>query len=129
MPWSPSFEGARPDPRLNPYRQRAAYLLVGDQRFGHLFIGTDHLAPVTGGRLWWRTWGEPVEYIDGHVHLEPGDLEDFFISPDKVGDEVEAWAAGRFEYRGTAYDVVWLDDQESARVRDEVFRFDAPHLH
>jgi len=120
MPWSPSFENAPTDPRLDPYRGRAAVATRYGEPAGHLLVHTDFLAEQLGGRLWRRRWAKPVEFAEVHVFLD-GSLAIEQVLPADLDDRVAQWVAGTYFVAGTTYGLTWLDATESERVHREVF--------
>ncbi len=120
MPWSPSFENARPDPRLDPFRGRAAVATRYGEPAGHLLVHTDVLAEQRSGRLWWRRWAAPVEFAQVHVLLD-GTLTVEQVLPADIDARVVQWAAGTYNVAGTTYGLTWLDAAGSERVHREVF--------
>lgn len=124
MPWNPSFENARPDPRLDPYRGRAARLTLDDVAVGHVLVEGDHSAHQVGGHLWWRTWAEPVEFARVDTLLADGTYDDAWVIGEDLDRELDDWAAGRFRFAGTTYHLDWLDEAESAQVHRERFGHD-----
>ncbi|MET3962633.1 hypothetical protein ABIE44_002567 [Marmoricola sp. OAE513] len=122
MPWSPSFEGAVPDPRLDPYRGRAARLSRDGVASGHVLVETDYLADRLSGWLWWRRWQDPTEFPVVMTKLDDGSFDsDDWVRPERIDALLATWAAGRDEVQGTTYEITWLDQQESDRVHHEVF--------
>ncbi|MCW2787515.1 MAG: hypothetical protein JWP74_4032 [Marmoricola sp.] len=120
MPWSPSFEGAVPDPRLDPVRSRAARLELEGQPVGHLLVETDFMAAKSGGFAWWRRWSAPLEYAVVLTRLADGETRETWVANHDLGI-VAAWAADGYQDAGTTYAMVWLDEADSLRVHDEVF--------
>jgi hypothetical protein len=110
----------RPDPCLDSYRNRAAKVLDGDAVVMTLYARSDFIATRTGGRLWWRRYGEPAELL---MLIGSGDGTDLHLDDWLVGDELtdalSQWALGLFRFRGHEFRLLWLDDDQSAAVRDE----------
>ena len=121
MSWKPSFEHARPDPRLDLYRGRAGRLSRDGVEAGHVLVEADYLAPQIGGHLWWRRWGPPAEFAKVDTLLADGTYDDAWVIGDDLDPELDDWGAGRFRFGGTTYELTWLDDAASARVHHEVF--------
>lgn len=122
MPWSPSFENAVPDPRLDAVRNRAARLEHAGETAGHVLVETDFMADQLGGLLWWRRWAAPREFAV--VLTRIGDeTSEAAVGNDDLGI-VAAWARDGFQHAGTSYAMVWLDEAESRRVHDDVFKHD-----
>jgi len=120
MPWSPSFDKAQPDPRLDPFRGRAAVATRYGEPAGHVLVETDFLSERVSGQLWWRRWATPREYVQVHTHLG-GSAAPTWVLPTEIGDRVAEWSAGTYHDGGTTYGLTWLDDAESERVHREVF--------
>lgn len=121
MPWSPPSDDVLPqDPRLDPYRDRAGVLLVDGVEVARLYLGTGPFWTRTGGHLWWSRWSAPAEAVEGHVLWADGGRTEWFATGDELARDLAEWEVGTFSQEGTAYRVVWLDDDESARVRAEI---------
>jgi hypothetical protein len=120
MPWKPSFDEARPDPRLDAVRGRAAELLLDGEVAGHLLVETEYGANRSGGRLWWQRWETPHEFAivltdfgNDHAHSAWVQPEDFTV--------FDQWETDGFDEHGTRFTVRWLDEDASSRVHTEVF--------
>lgn len=120
MPWSPSFANAQPDPRLDPYRGRAAVATQYGEPAGHVLVETDFLSERLSGQLWWRRWETPVEYAQVHTHFSSSSAPTWVL-PTDIDARVAEWAAGTYTDGGTTYGLTWLDAAESERVHREVF--------
>ena len=120
MPWSPSFDSAVPDPRLDPYRSRAAQLVDDGEVVGHVLVETDYSSDILGGVLWWRRWAEPVEVALVLTRLGDAEPTTAGIGPENL-DLFARWATDGYAEAGRRLVVEWLDDSASARVHDEVF--------
>lgn len=120
MPWSPSFDDAAPDPRLDPYRGRAAELTDGDRVVGHVLVETDYSAEGLGGALWWRRWAAPAEFAVVFTKIGDAEPRTTGVSPADFA-LFDHWAADGYDDAGRRLRVVWLDEEASARVHDEVF--------
>lgn len=135
MPWSPQDDVEVSDPRLDPYRDRGGVLLDADgAKVGCVFLRAETHWSRTSGHLWWSTWTPATEGVRCHVHrggrttdrLSTGpqldaDLADWAAGTFTVGTTVGSPADQRASGPSTTYSVRWLDDEESARARDEVF--------
>jgi hypothetical protein len=120
VPWSPTYDDAEPDPRLDPYRDRAARLMDGGSVAGYVLVETDYRAELEGGALWGRRWARPVELAI--VLTKLGDAEPRTAGVDPADfDLFDRWARAGYDDNGRILQVVWLDETESARVHDEVF--------
>ena len=79
-----------------------------------------------GGRLWWRSWGNPKTTADVCVSAaaveHPYDLGWFM---DDVLDEMlDLWDAGQVQVGNGLYGVRWLHEHDSRAVAREVFDTD-----
>ncbi|MEU6264291.1 hypothetical protein [Saccharopolyspora shandongensis] len=90
-----------------------------------MFVRLSRWVAQIGGALWWRRWSEPFEKVEEYYLLTGDRFADTVTDADDLGDEVLDWASGRLCLAGETYRVEWLDDDESTRVRDEVFGLDA----
>jgi hypothetical protein len=120
MPWSPSYDDAEPDPRLDRYRGRAAHLMDGEVLAGHVLVESDYRAEVTGGALWWRRWSRPFEFATVFAKIGTGEATVAALDPSDA-DLFDRWAEHGYEVGRRVLQVVWLDEAESERVHDEVF--------
>ncbi|MCZ4499975.1 MAG: hypothetical protein JWQ74_2530 [Marmoricola sp.] len=120
MPWSPSYDDAAPDPRLDPFRGRAGVLSLDGTEVGHVLVETDFGATRSGGALWWSRW-EPGEFavVVTRIGTELG--EDLWLMPEQLDGPVTRWAAGEHDHAGTTYAVTWLDEAGSDQAHREVF--------
>ncbi|MGN6244887.1 MAG: hypothetical protein ACTHQ3_14630 [Motilibacteraceae bacterium] len=84
-----------------------------------MLVQVASVADQIGGRLWWRRWS-PTRDALGLLTIVDGRFSDHFLADD-VTRELDAYDAGRFEYVGETLSVVWLDREESARLRGEEF--------
>jgi len=119
MPWSPSYDAAVPDPRLDPFRGRAGVLSLKGTEVGHVLVETDIGATQVGGILWWRRW-EPAEFAYVATKIG-GDESDAMVMPEQLDGPVSGWAGGTHDHAGTTYEVAWLDQAASDRVHRDVF--------
>lgn len=124
VPLRPPPERADPDPRLDPYRERAGVLFQDGNEFGVVYLRVETFRWQTGGHLWWRSWSKPGEQIQGFIEFTNGRFDDFVEDADTLAEEIGDWQRGRFPYRGEVLRVSWLDDEESRRVRTAVFGLD-----
>lgn len=123
MPWRPPDWAAAPDHRFDPYRERAGRLSDGA---GFVFVRLSPAAAQVGGALWWRRWSAPFEQVEEYYSLSDGRYTDTVTDAGDLDDEVRDWASGTLSVAGETYGVEWLGDEESQRVRDEVFRLAPP---
>ncbi|BCJ39605.1 hypothetical protein GCM10010168_79400 [Actinoplanes ianthinogenes] len=127
MPFRPPPGHADPDPRFDPYRERAGVLANRGEPFGVLYLRLDTSWRHLGGHLWWRRWSEPREHVTGYLALNDGGFDDFVEDATTVAEELEHWDRGRLPYRGLLLTVEWLDDEGSRRARSNTFGLDASH--
>ncbi|GIF04734.1 hypothetical protein [Actinoplanes siamensis] len=124
MPFRPPPGRAAPDPRLDPYRERAGALFDQGEQIGVVYLRIDTFWRQTGGHLWWRRWSEPSEQVQGYIEFNGGGFDDFYQDAGTMVAEIGDWGHGRFPYRGEALQVRWLDDEESRQVRVSTFGLD-----
>jgi hypothetical protein len=127
MPFRPPPGHADPDPRFDPYRERAGALADQGEPFGVIYLRFDTCWWQLGGHLWWRRWSEPREQVTGYLALNYGGFDDFVEDADTVVEELGNWDRGVFPYRGLLLTVEWLDDEGSRRARSATFGLDASH--
>lgn len=107
------------DPRLAPYRDRAALLYRAELQVGQLVVETDWSVEQTGGRFWWRQWSEQTEALRVHVLL--GETVAVSLeTPEVFNDLVARWGAGEFEVGGEVLRLGWLTDRESRLAEERV---------
>jgi hypothetical protein len=109
------------NPRLNPYRHRAAELLSDDGVVGWVYVEPVHVAARLGGRLWWTRWGPLTEHVELWATADGDELNDLWIMDDQVDDLVDHWDRGRFVYAGWVYGLRWLDDTRSSEQRRVIY--------
>jgi hypothetical protein len=118
MPWNPPSQDVPPhDERLDPFMDRAGILTAGDVEVGTVVVAAETWWTRVGGHLWWSRWSAPQEVLRGSVRWADGQVADRLSAGEQLEDDLREWPAGRFTHAGTAYRVVWLDEEESARVR------------
>lgn len=129
VPWRPTFDDSV-DSRLDPFRERAGRLTDARGAQGWVFVRPWIIADRVGGRLWWQRWGTQYEASAGYVLMDgetvPGDWVERRAD---VAAEVRDWESGRFAWLGRELKVTWVDDEESRRVRDQVFELGPPEVH
>ncbi|GLI00254.1 hypothetical protein Pa4123_55300 [Phytohabitans aurantiacus] len=124
VPYHPTTARAEPDPRLDPYRERAGALFRQDEQVGVLYLRIGTWSQQVGGHLWWRRWSEPREQAEGYLAFTAGGFDDFVEDLQTLGDELADWGMGRFLYRGELLHVTWLDDATSRQTRVDTFGLD-----
>lgn len=115
MPWE-SREEAVPDPRIAPYRDRAAALLLDGQQVGVLYAQWIQGVAQTGGHLWWRTFLPPRDTLELHIRIGAVDFLDCWVDNDLDADLAD-WSRGVFTCDGVEYECRWLEDPASTDVR------------
>lgn len=106
MPRRPSPADPR-DPRLEHLRDRSGVLISDGVRVGVVELRSMVFAPSTGGFLWWRRWGTPVETIEEYVALDDGPDEDALVLPANLPAMIGQWEAGFVEALGRTFRVEW----------------------
>jgi hypothetical protein len=124
VPYHPPTARAEPDPRLDPYRERAGVLFRQNEQVGVLYLRVGTWWQQVGGHLWWRRWSEPREQVEGYLAFTGGEFDDFVEDLPTLGDELADWRMGRFLYRGELLHVTWLDDATSQQTRIDTFGLD-----
>ena len=120
MPRRPDFSQHRADPRFDGYRDRVGRLFRAEKEVGVLLVRVEPLAESAGGHLWWTRWGESRDVLWLWTLVE-GRFDDSYVSDDVADEELISFDLGRFVHYGQALRVVWLDAEESARVRAATF--------
>lgn len=121
MPWSPDDVDSAGDPRLDPFRDRAGVLLDGQgAKVADLFLRVEQSWSRISGHLWWSRWTRAQEVVHAHL-LRDGAVTDWLIGGDELDEAVEDWTGGDFTHEGIRHRVVWQDEEESERVRRQVF--------
>jgi hypothetical protein len=115
MPWA-SREKAVVDPRLVPYRDRAAALLLNGRQVGFLYAEWLEGVVRTGGHLWWRTFLPPTDTLELRVRIGDLDLFGCWVENDLDADLAD-WSRGVFTCNDVEYECRWLDEAASADVR------------
>jgi hypothetical protein len=125
VPWSPT-SACLPDARLDPYRNRVAELLRGDQVVGHALILTEYVGRALGGHLWWTRWG-PYQGIPSiSIALSDGSrLDDYWVHPPDVSNELDTeldqWARNEMPLLGELLTTRWLEPAQSLEVARDRF--------
>lgn len=121
MPRKPPDPDVVLNPRLDPYRERAAELLSDKGVVGWVYVEPVHVGTRLGGRLWWTRWGPPTEHLDLWVTTESDELNDLWIMDDQVDELIDHWDRGRFVYADLDCGLRWLDDDRSAELRRAIY--------
>lgn len=121
----PTFK-SDPNPRLDPYRHRAARFDDDSGRHGRFYVQPDVIATVVGGHLWWTRWSPSQEFVILWIETPEGEDADTWILPDDLKDELFDWDQGRFQFLGQTYRLTWLDDTKTQEIRRALHIDDAP---
>lgn len=128
MPWKPAPKPEPefvPHPGLDPFRGRAGRITNAHGRTGVIFVESSGLLAGPGGHLWWRRWSALHEFVILHVEYSDGRFDEFWLEDEELDEEIKAWERNEFHHRprNDVYQVEWLEDDESARVR-RLFLYD-----
>ena len=118
MPWNPDrSEVAVADHRLDVYRDRGAFVSLGDQEVMQIYVQVDALWTQTSGHLWWRQFSRLREFVILHMLFEDGSQSDAWLMEGELDDELRSWAEGYFDWSGQQHALTWFDNQKSAVLR------------
>lgn len=121
VPLQPDFSNVNPEPVLQPFRKRLAELMLDGHVAGYLATQVNTMAEVRRGRLWWRHWTPPFEYLEVVVTAADGnstlpEWEDPWWLVEDAADELNALQRDRFHWPDESsdgaeieYHVSWLD--------------------
>lgn len=112
-----SDEGMRLDPRLTPFRDRAADLFRGEVPVGQVFVESAVHREFLGGPPWRKKWGPAVEIARAFVHIDGQWLDDY-VEPDAIAGRAADWKAGRYPWGDEVLRARWLSEHES-RLAEE----------
>lgn len=115
MAWEPDWSLQVADPRLDPYRHRAAKLLRGGLEVGSLYAEPGYAATQERGHLWWRSYSEPREMLQLWLRIDGRD-DDYCSDGEDLTADLEGWRAGVFFVGGQEYGCKWLDDEVSESI-------------
>ncbi|NLG22915.1 MAG: hypothetical protein GX555_15965 [Actinomycetales bacterium] len=125
MPWSPPGDVEASNPVLDPFRERAGVLNgEGAEDGAYVLLDTETHWSRTGGHWWWSRWSSPREVVHARLRRGDGQIDDWIVSGEDLDAQVASWRDGLFRHDGATYRVEWQDDEESERVRAEVFGLD-----
>jgi hypothetical protein len=116
MPRRPTLHPAR-NPRLDPYRHRAARFSDDSGRHGRFYVQPDMIATSVGGRLWWTRWSPSQEFAILWIETPEGEDTDTWVWPDDLEDELSDWDRGQFRFLDETYRLTWLDDAATQAMR------------
>lgn len=108
------------DPRLDAFRDRGGITRDASGRDGAVYIETETWWTTTG-RLWWRHFSAPLELPHLWMKMPDGRFDDYVVLDTDLPTMVADWARGRLSgFDFGELDVDWLDESESARIRQLV---------
>ena len=113
--WEPDWSQQVDDPRLDPYRHRAAKLLRDGLEVGSLYAEPSHVATQERGHLWWRSYSQPREMLQLWLQIDGRD-DDYWSDGEDLTADLEGWRAGVFVVGGQEYGCKWLGDEESEAI-------------
>lgn len=116
VPWKPDWSHLQPDPRLDPYRHRAALLVRDDAEVGFLYAEPEPVATQERGHLWWRSFTAPREMLKLWWQVDGSDNDAWSDGEDLAAD-LAGWRAGVFQLGGEQYECTWLDEARSDSIR------------
>lgn len=119
MPWKTDWAHPVADPRLDPYRHRAASLSSKGLALGALYAEPDHVATQSTGHLWWKSFCEPREFLKLWITIS-GRQTDAWTDGRELDEDLENWRRGIFVFEGESYECTWLDDTQSAKIRRDL---------
>lgn len=123
MPWSPPQDagpGGEPSHPALEFGDRAGRLLDADAPGALIFLAVETHWERVGGHLWWSRWSAPREVIRAVLQDEAGRATSWVISGEDLETAYRDWRAGTFRHGGQTRPVVWLDQEDSARIREEL---------
>lgn len=123
MPWSPPGDvEAPPDPALDPVRDRVGILQGDGPADGaYVLLRAETHWPRSGGHLWWSRWAAPREAIHAYLRSADGRSTEWVVSDAELEAAVLDWLRGMFRHASRSYTVRWQDEDDAARIRNEVF--------
>lgn len=105
------------NPRLDPYRHRAARFELNSGGSRKFYVQPDVLSTLRSGHLWWKRWAPPEEFVILWV-LEKNEYEsDDWILPVELDSELDDWGQGTFRWKGETHQLTWLDEIEAQAIR------------
>ena len=116
VPWKPDWSDLQPDPRLDPYRNRAALLIRDGVEVGGLYAEPEYLAIQERGHLWWRSYTAPREILKLWWQVDGSD-DDAWSDGEELTADLAGWRAGRFQIGGQQYECTWLSRGRWASIR------------
>lgn len=119
VPWKPDWSQLAPDPRLDPYRHRAAALSRDGVAVGTLCAEPDHLTTQASGHLWWRSFSPQREFLKLWITID-GRQTDAWTDGPELDMDLENWSRGIFLFGGEPYACTWFDDSQSAKPRKQL---------
>jgi hypothetical protein len=120
VPWRPSFENPIRNIGLDAYRHRAARLRDAAGNLGTMYVEPELIAEQTAGHLWWRKWERAREQVTLWIDDPDGGPTDVWVMPDDLDEEIDRWEQCQFDLGGETFELVWLDDDASSRLRQQL---------
>ncbi|HSN44422.1 MAG TPA: hypothetical protein VLR88_10235, partial [Propionibacteriaceae bacterium] len=109
--------GSARNPRLDPYRHRAAEFRDNKGRRGRFYVEPHQGSTAISGHLWWTRWSPPEEFVILWLETPEGYDTDTSILPEDLPDELDAWDQGQFRFLEETYQLTWLDDAATEAMR------------
>lgn len=123
MAWKPAFAGHLVVEPFASYRGRVGRLYRGEAEVGLLLVRVDQLALHLSGHLWWKRWGQPEDFFWLFTVVD-GQLSDTWLVPtDMTENEVRDWSEGRYEHGDEVLRLVWVPQEEAARLARSEFGY------
>lgn len=120
MPLRPDFSQHQPDPRFDRYRDRVGRLFRGDDEVGLVLVLVEPYAQGRSGRLWWTRWDRTGDILWLWTIVD-GRFSDDLVPDDVSDEELRRLDQGLFPYYADDLRVVWLNRNDSARLRSLEF--------
>lgn len=105
------------NPRLDPYRHRAAGFSNNRGGRGRLYVEPHQIQTAISGHLWWTQWSPPEEFVILWLETPDGRDTETHIYSDALDDTLNDWDQGQFHYLGETYLLTWLDDATTEAMR------------
>ena len=121
MPWTPvdGPDARVRDPRLGSYRDRAGVLHdvgTGTTTGMVVLLRSETTWSRVSGHLWWSRWSPPAEGVRVSVWRGDRRVGERVSRGEELTADLGDWAVGSFRHLRSTYQVVWQDDDESARL-------------
>jgi hypothetical protein len=116
----PSFENPIINPRLAPYRHRAAEFRDGAGKVGTIYVEPQLGAAHMRGHLWWRQWERAREHVILWIDDPTLGPTDAWIMADDLDEEIDHWERHEFAWIGNVCELTWLDAKASREMSREL---------